>query len=582
MFKTSEIISPLNESLCSAARALVSSGALNIVDATSIQKQAHKSGENFIALLIKNQVLDAKKIAHALSIACVVPLCDLSVILPGRISRDFLQEKICTKYKIVPLIKCHNRLLVATADPSNLQTQEDVNFITQAKIEWVAVEWGQMEQMLAVLFTKASDLFETTIGSDFTFENNSFAELTNDVMAYTQATESAEIEDAPIVRFLQKMLLDAVSMRASDLHFEPYEHSYRVRFRIDGELREIANPPLAIREKLASRIKILSRLDISEKRLPQDGRMKLKIGSDRFIEFRVSTLPTLFGEKIVVRILDPASVKLGIDALGYEPEEKERLMKAIAMPYGMILVTGPTGSGKTVSLYTCLSLLNKAGVNIATVEDPCEINLPGVNQVNINEKAGLTFSGALKSFLRQDPDIIMVGEIRDLETSDIAIKAAQTGHLVLSTLHTNDAPATLTRLRNMGVAAFNIASSVTLITAQRLLRKLCEVCKESLEIPTDALLKAGFNQTDLDGCWKPYRAVGCSGCNNGYKGRIGVYQVMPISEEIERIILRDGSSLEIAEQSRREGVRSLRQSALHKVKQGITSIEEATSSTNET
>jgi type IV pilus assembly protein PilB len=384
-----------------------------------------------------------------------------------------------------------------------------------------------------------------------------------------------------VVKFLHKMLLDAYGMRASDLHFEPYEHNYRVRFRIDGELREIASPPIAIKDKLASRIKVISRLDISEKRIPQDGRMKLKIGPDRVIDFRVSTLPTLFGEKIVIRILDPNSAKLGIDALGYDAEEKARLLKAIERPYGMILVTGPTGSGKTVSLYTCLNLLNKPGVNIATAEDPSEINLPGVNQVNVNEKAGLTFAAALKSFLRQDPDIIMVGEIRDLETADISIKAAQTGHLVLSTLHTNDAPTTLTRMRNMGIAPFNIASSVILITAQRLARRLCVHCKAPTDIPHETLLEAGFKEEDVDGTWTPYRPVGCSMCNGGYKGRVGIYQVMPVTEEIQRIILRDGSALDIAKQSELEGVRSLRASGLLKVRQGMTSLEEVLAVTNE-
>jgi type IV pilus assembly protein PilB len=377
------------------------------------------------------------------------------------------------------------------------------------------------------------------------------------------------------------MLFDAYAMGASDLHFEPYEFSYRVRFRVDGELREIASPPVSIKEKLASRIKVISRMDISERRLPQDGRMKLKMGRDKTIDFRVSTLPTLFGEKIVMRILDPNSAKLGIDALGYEEEEKARLLKAISRPYGMVLVTGPTGSGKTVSLYTCLNLLNQPGVNIATAEDPSEINLPGVNQVNVNEKAGLTFAAALKSFLRQDPDIIMVGEIRDLETADIAIKAAQTGHMVLSTLHTNDAPTTITRLRNMGIAPFNIASSVVLVTAQRLARRLCTKCKVPAELPHQAFLDAGFKADEADGSWQPFRAVGCSACNNGYKGRVGIYQVMPVSEEIQRIVLRDGTAMDIAAQSEREGVRSLRASGLHKVRLGLTSIEEVIAVTNE-
>jgi type IV pilus assembly protein PilB len=383
-----------------------------------------------------------------------------------------------------------------------------------------------------------------------------------------------------VVRFLQKMLLDAIGLRASDLHFEPYEHHYRVRFRIDGELREFASPPLSIKDKLASRIKVISRMDISEKRVPQDGKMKLKIGTNRVIDFRVSTLPTLFGEKIVIRILDPDSAKLGIDALGYEPEEKERLLQAIGRPYGMILVTGPTGSGKTVSMYTCLNLLNKPGVNIATAEDPCEISLPGLNQVNVNLKAGLTFSVALKSFLRQDPDIIMVGEIRDIETADTAIKAAQTGHLVFSTLHTNDAPATLTRMRNMGIAPFNIASSVILITAQRLARRLCDNCKTPIEHPQSVLREAGCSDSDLGTPWGAYQALGCALCNKGYKGRLGLFQVMPVSPAIQRLILRDGDTLEIAAQAQREGVRTLRQAGLYKVKLGLTSLEEVLAVTN--
>jgi type IV pilus assembly protein PilB len=375
------------------------------------------------------------------------------------------------------------------------------------------------------------------------------------------------------------MLVDAINMRASDLHFEPYEHHYRVRFRIDGELREIAQPPLAVKDKLASRIKVISRLDIAEKRVPQDGKMKLSFGA-KAIDFRVSTLPTLFGEKIVIRILDASTTRLGIDALGYEPEERQRLLQAIQRPYGMILVTGPTGSGKTVSLYTCLNLLNQPGVNIATVEDPAEINLPGINQVNVNEKAGLTFSTALRAFLRQDPDIIMVGEIRDLETADIAVKAAQTGHMVMSTLHTNDAPTTLTRLLNMGVAPFNIAASVLLITAQRLARRLCEMCKAPADFALQALRDAGFDEEDLEGGWRPYRAVGCKACNLGYRGRVGLYQVMPVSEAIQRIILAQGSSMDIAEQARRDGVRDLRQAGLVKVRAGVTSLEEVLTVTN--
>ena len=375
--------------------------------------------------------------------------------------------------------------------------------------------------------------------------------------------------------------MDAINDGASDIHFEPYERFYRIRFRQDGQLREITQPPLAIKDKLASRIKVISRLDISEKRVPQDGRMKLVLSKTRAIDFRVSTLPTLYGEKIVMRILDPSQAKLGIDALGYEPDQKETLMNAIQRPYGMVLVTGPTGSGKTVSLYTCLNILNQPGINISTAEDPAEIQLAGVNQVNMNDKAGLTFAAALKAFLRQDPDIIMVGEIRDLETADISIKAAQTGHMVFSTLHTNDAPTTLTRLMNMGVPTFNIASSVILITAQRLARKLCS-CKQPIQIPDEALLEAGYKESELDGSWTPYHAVGCDICKgSGYKGRVGIYQVMPITEEIQRIILAGGNAMEIADQAKREGVSDLRHSGLRKVKAGATSLEEVLAVTNE-
>lgn len=381
-------------------------------------------------------------------------------------------------------------------------------------------------------------------------------------------------DDAPAVTFLQNMLQQALGLRASDLHFEPYEFEYRVRFRIDGELHDVAAAPMTLKERLASRIKILSKLDISEKRVPQDGRMQITMAHGRAIDFRVSTLPTLFGEKIVIRILDPAAAQMGMDALGLEADEKDRLLAALGRPHGMVLVTGPTGSGKTVSLYTCLNLLNQPAVNISTVEDPSEINLPGINQVNVNDKAGLTFAAALRSFLRQDPDIMMVGEIRDLETADIAIKAAQTGHLVLSTLHTNDAPTTLTRMRNMGIPSFNIASSVILITAQRLVRRLCDHCKQPVQTPRPALLEAGFAPADLEPGWVVYRAQGCDACRKGYRGRLGVHQVMPVSEEIQRIILRDGSDLDIAAQAQSEGVRSLRQSGLLKVKLGLTSLEE--------
>ncbi len=558
-------------------RALMSAGKLTQKSAEEIYKKSQINRTSFIAELTGSGVVSAADLAHTVSAVFGAPLLDLDAIDPLRLPKDLLDAKICTAYRVVVLSKRNNRLIVATADPTDQEAAEKIKFTTQMGVDWTIAEYDKLNRLVEISTKSTGEAMDSLIsaGGDFEFDDVTVEEATENTDATT------EVEDAPIVKFLHKMLLDAFNMRASDLHFEPYEHQYRVRFRIDGELREIASPPIAIKDKLASRIKVISRLDISEKRVPQDGRMKLKVGPDRVIDFRVSTLPTLFGEKIVIRILDPSSAKLGIDALGYEAVEKERLLTAIGRPYGMILVTGPTGSGKTVSLYTCLNLLNKPGVNIATAEDPSEINLPGVNQVNVNEKAGLTFAVALKSFLRQDPDIIMVGEIRDLETADISIKAAQTGHLVLSTLHTNDAPTTLTRMRNMGIAPFNIASSVILITAQRLARRLCPICKTPADIPYEALVDAGYPEHELDGSWVTYRPVGCSACNNGYKGRLGIYQVMPISEEIQRIILRDGSALEISEQAKLEGVRSLRDAGLHKAKLGLTSLEEVLAVTNE-
>ena len=559
------------------ARALVSAGKLGQKSAEDLYRKAQANRSSFIAELTGSGAVSASDLAHTMSSAFGAPMVDLEAVDAQRLPKSLLDTKICQDYRVVVLSKRSNRLIVATADPSDQQAAEKIKFATQMGVDWVIAEYDKLTKMVEANATTASEAMDSIIGDDFEFDESSMESAS----AEEEDKGISEVEDAPVVKFLHKMLLDAFGMRASDLHFEPYEHNYRVRFRVDGELREIASPPIAIKDKLASRIKVISRMDISEKRIPQDGRMKLKVGPDRVIDFRVSTLPTLFGEKIVIRILDPSSARLGIEALGYEIEEKERLLAAVQRPYGMVLVTGPTGSGKTVSLYTCLNLLNKPGVNISTAEDPSEINMPGVNQVNVNEKAGLTFAAALKSFLRQDPDVIMVGEIRDLETADIAIKAAQTGHLVLSTLHTNDAPTTLTRLLNMGVAPFNIASSVILITAQRLARRLCPNCKAPADIPHETLLEAGFKDEEVDGSWSPYRPVGCTMCNNGYKGRVGIYQVMPISDEIQRIILRDGSSMDIAAQAASEGVNSLRKSGLRKVKLGVTSLEEVLGCTNE-
>ncbi len=562
--------------LSGVARVLVHAGRLSAKAAEDLVKSAKERKSSFIASVISAGAVSPTDLAHTLSTALALPLLDLNAIDAQRLPHNLVDAKLALQYQIIVLGKRGNRLFIGGADPTDQEAVERIKFATQLTPEWVIVEHDKLSRILEKSSASAGETLESLGGSgDFEFD------ITEDVSAREEAAESvSDVEDAPVVRFLQKMLIDAINARASDLHFEPYEYHYRVRFRVDGELREITQPPIAIKEKLASRIKVISRLDIAERRVPQDGRMKLKFGS-KAIDFRVSTLPTLFGEKIVIRILDPSSAKLGIEALGYEKIERERLLKCIYRPYGMVLVTGPTGSGKTVSLYTCLNLLNQPGVNISTVEDPAEINLPGVNQVNVNDKAGLTFAAALKSFLRQDPDIIMVGEIRDLETADIAIKAAQTGHMVMSTLHTNDAPTTLTRLLNMGVAPFNIASSVLLITAQRLCRKLCELCKKPADFPREAMLNAGFAEDDLDGTWKPYRAVGCSSCNNGYKGRVGIYQVMPITEEIQRIILAEGTAVDIAKQAKLEGVRDLRQSGLVKVRSGVTTLDEVVSCTND-
>ena len=563
-----------HSALSGVARVLVHAGKLNPKSAEELVRSSRDKRTSFVASVIAAGAVSPADLAHTLAVALALPLLDLSSIDAVKLPKNVIDNKLASQYQVVVLGKRGNRLFIGGADPTDQEAAERIKFATQLSPEWVIVEHDKLTKMLEGTGSSANETMEALSSGDFEFD------VTDDVTTKPDEEVSTDVEDAPVVRFLQKMLIDAINLRASDLHFEPYEYHYRVRFRVDGELREITQPPLAIKEKLSARIKVISRLDISEKRVPQDGRMKLKFGN-KAIDFRVSTLPTLFGEKIVIRILDPSSAKVGIEALGYEKIEKDRLMKAIQRPYGMVLVTGPTGSGKTVSLYTCLNILNQPGVNIATVEDPAEINLPGVNQVNVNDKAGLTFSTALKSFLRQDPDIIMVGEIRDLETADIAIKAAQTGHMVLSTLHTNDAPTTLTRLSNMGVMPFNIAASVLLITAQRLARKLCENCKAMADYPRDAMIKAGFKPEDLDGNWKPFKAVGCSMCNNGYKGRVGIYQVMPISEEIQKIILNAGSATDIAAQAAREGVRDLRMAGLLKVRAGMTTLEEVISVTNE-
>jgi type IV pilus assembly protein PilB len=557
-------------------RALVQQGRLVQADATAIQMEATKEGLTFVQKLVQTRKLSAKEVSLFAAQTFGYPLLDLNAVDVDQLPLTLIDAKLVINHRVVALGKRGNRVFVAMSDPSNEQVLQEVKFATGLNMEPVVVEDDKLEKIVKKLTdssAKAIDIVTEEV-------DLSGIEVTDsDTPADTGSTE--EIDDAPVVKYVTKILLDAINGGASDIHFEPYEKFYRIRYRTDGILYDVAQPPLAIKEKIASRIKVVSKLDISEKRVPQDGRMKMVLSKTRAIDFRVSTLPTLFGEKICMRILDPSSATLGIDALGYDPDQKENLLNAISRPYGMVLVTGPTGSGKTVSLYTCLNILNKPGINISTAEDPAEINLPGVNQVNINDKQGLTFPAALKAFLRQDPDIIMVGEIRDQETGEISIKAAQTGHMVLSTLHTNDAPQTLTRLMNMGIAPFNIASSVILVTAQRLARKLCG-CKKPVEIPEEALKRAGFRDDDLDGTWQPYGPAGCEVCKNtGYKGRVGIYQVMPISEEMERIIMKNGTAIDLADQAAREGIKDLRQSGLIKVKKGLTSLEEIEAVTNE-
>ena len=566
----------LQTSLSGLARALVQQGRLKEAEAETFAAQGAGSGGGFVNQVMAGGRLSAKDIATFAAETFGYPLLDLNAFDESHFQKETIDRKLIQNHQVVPLTKRGNRIAVALADPTNLRALDEIRFQTGLAVDPVVVEVNKLAPIVQKLSETAETKLNELAGDDLDLE---LAEDTEDAAAAD--TGAVEVDDAPVVRFIQKILLDAINEGASDIHFEPYEKYYRIRFRTDGVLREVAQPPLVIKEKIASRIKVISRLDISEKRVPQDGRMKLVLSKTRAIDFRVSTLPTLHGEKIVMRILDPSSAMLGIDALDYEPDQREALMNAIERPYGMILVTGPTGSGKTVSLYTCLNLLNKPGINISTAEDPCEINLPGINQVNVNDKAGLNFSVALKAFLRQDPDIIMVGEIRDLETAEIAIKAAQTGHLVLSTLHTNDAPTTLERMKNMGIASFNIASSVILITAQRLARRLC-ACKKPMTIPMEALIQAGFQEHEIDGSWQLYGPNGCDKCKgSGYKGRVGIYQVMPISEEIQRIIMTNGNSIDISEQAQREGIRDLRQSGLLKVKQGMTSLEEVLATTNE-
>ena len=546
-----------------------------IVEENAIQEASAAAKEEktpLVAYLINNELAEARDVAIAASQEFGVPLLDLDAVdVDPEIVRT-VNEELLVKHRVLPLIKRGKKLFVGVSDPTNLQALDEIKFQTGFSVDAIVVEQDKLEEGVQ----KALEAMDTSMSSfddsDFDLEN---LDITGGDEAPGGEIARDDVDDAPVVRFVNKILLDAINNGSSDIHFEPYETIYRVRTRLDGVLREVAAPPHALSGKLAARLKVMARLDIAERRVPQDGRIKMRLSKKRAIDFRVNTCPTLFGEKIVLRILDPSSAKLGIDVLGYEDFQKQLYLDYLAKPYGMILVTGPTGSGKTVSLYTGLNILNTADRNISTAEDPAEINLAGINQVNVNPKVGLTFASALKAFLRQDPDIIMVGEIRDLETAEIAIKAAQTGHLVMSTLHTNDAPKTLTRLVDMGVKPYAIATSVSLIIAQRLARRLCNSCKAPVDLPKEVLLQEGFSPEEVEsGKLTVLGPVGCKACNNGYKGRVGIYQVMPVSETTGRIIMEGGNAMQIADQAESEGIWDLRRAGLEKVKQGVTSLEE--------
>jgi type IV pilus assembly protein PilB len=556
--------------LSGLSRKLVSDGLLDQEKAMAALKGALAEKIPLTQYLVNNKVLSARQIAMGASSEFGLPVFDLDALDLDTTPKDIVDEKLIQKHHVMPLFKRGNRLYIAISDPTNLAAIDDIKFQTGLNTEAILVEVDK----LSALIEKAMDADDGM--DDMLDEGLDDVEFTDedDLDRAAEADIASAADDTPVVRFINKILLDAIKKGASDIHFEPYEKRYRVRLRIDGVLREVSSPPVGMGLKLAARIKVMSKMDTAERRVPQDGRIKMKISKNKAIDFRVNTCPTLFGEKTVLRILDPSSAKLGIDMLGYEADQKELYLNALANPYGMILVTGPTGSGKTVSLYTGLNILNTEDKNISTAEDPVEINLEGINQVNVNEKVGLTFEAALRSFLRQDPDIVMVGEIRDLGTAEIAIKAAQTGHMVMSTLHTNDAPQTLARLVNMGVPPFNIASAVSLIIAQRLARRLCEHCKAVTEVPRAVLEEEGFTEAQISAGVTLYKAVGCDKCDDGYKGRVGIYQVLPVSESIGRIIMENGNAMEIADQAKKEGIADLRESAIKKVIAGVTSLEE--------
>ncbi|MDX1517141.1 MAG: type IV-A pilus assembly ATPase PilB [Woeseiaceae bacterium] len=556
--------------LAGLPRRLVQDGIIAENRLAEAFETAKKEKLPLVAYLVNNELAEARAIAVAASHEFGVPLLDLDAV---EIDLDIVRtvdQKLINKHRVLPLVKRGQRLFLAISDPTNLQAIDDIKFQTSLRIDPVVVEQDKLEERI----TRAIEAVDTSMSGldddDFDLENLDIASEEEE----QEDVHRDDIEDAPVVRFVNKIMLDAIKRGASDIHFEPFEKFFRVRTRLDGVLSEIAQPPVVLANKVCARLKVMSRMDIAERRVPQDGRIKMRLSKNRAIDFRVNTCPTLFGEKIVLRILDPSSAKLGIDALGYEDHQKQLYLKHLNKPYGMILVTGPTGSGKTVSLYTGLNILNTEDRNISTAEDPAEINLPGINQVNVNPKVGLTFASSLKAFLRQDPDVIMVGEIRDLETAEIAIKAAQTGHLVLSTLHTNDAPRTLTRLVDMGVMPYAIATSVSLIIAQRLGRRLCDNCKELRDIPKEALVKEGFTPEEIKQGLQIFAPKGCKSCNEGYKGRVGIFQVMEVSETMGRIIMEGGNAMQIADQAQKEGVIDLRRAGLNKVKEGVTSLEE--------
>ncbi len=552
------------------ARLLVNEGLLSEEQAAQALRDAAEAGQPLVAWLVDKALVDADAIANVASREYGVPVFDLDAMDTEQMPISLVDEKLILKHRALPLFQRGKRLFLAVSDPTDHQGLDEIKFHTGLATDAVLINEHQLRRALEQALEAQDAAMTEMLGADLDA-------LDLDVVDEEQDDQDAAtlgVDDAPVVRYVNKVLLDAINNGASDIHFEPYEKDFRVRFRQDGILSDVAHPPVNLAPRLIARLKVMARLNTAERRVPQDGRIKLALSRNRAIDFRVNTCPTLYGEKVVLRILDSSAAKVGVDALGFEEKQKEDFLAAIHKPYGMILVTGPTGSGKTVTLYTALNLLNKTEVNISTAEDPVEIQVPGINQVNVNPKTGLTFAEALRAFLRQDPDIVMVGEIRDLETAEIAVKAAQTGHLVLSTLHTNDAPQTLTRLANMGIPPFNIASSVHLILAQRLARRLCEHCKQPDDLAREALLKEGFTEDDLKGDWQVYKAVGCDKCTNGYKGRVGIFEVMPISEDMERLIMENANAMQLREQANREGIEDLRTSGLRKVKAGITSLEE--------